>query len=45
MGFRSTKDHLSGNTARNCRLKLLKIHHSAVPHTVCVYRKIDLSAM
>jgi hypothetical protein len=42
MGFRSAKDHLSSNTAGDCRLKLLIVHHSAAPHTVCVYRKIYL---
>jgi len=45
LGFRSTKDHLSSSTAGDCRLKLLIVHHSAVPHTMCGYTKTDLSAV
>jgi len=45
LGFRSTKDHLSSNTTGDCRLKFLVVHHSAVPHTVCGYRKTDFSVV
>jgi hypothetical protein len=36
-GFSSTKDHLSSNTAGDCRLQLLIVHHPVVPYTVCGY--------
>jgi len=45
LGFRSTKDHLSSNTAGDCSLKLLIVHNSAVPRTVRGHRKTDLSAV
>jgi len=45
LGFRYSKDHLSSNTDGDCSLKLLIVHHSAVPHTVRGCRKTDLSAV